>query len=119
MGDALRLIDECSREVGGCVEGGGAVILISERRRWEPPGDGQGTTWEASWPSSNSSLRLFENVASCQNADVILKTQERSRYVLVLDRGSAMEGGGKWTSLHHALHRLALKSLSLSLSSSS
>ena len=22
MGDALRLIDECSREVGGCVEGG-------------------------------------------------------------------------------------------------
>ena len=30
MGDALRLIDECSREVGGCVEGGTAVILISQ-----------------------------------------------------------------------------------------
>ena len=42
MGDALRLIDECSREVGGCVEGGGAVILISEPRRWEPPGVGMG-----------------------------------------------------------------------------
>ena len=42
MGDALRLIDECSREVGGCVEGGRAVILISEHRRWEPPGVGMG-----------------------------------------------------------------------------
>ena len=42
MGDALRLIDECSREVGGCVEGGRAVILISEPRRWEPPGVGMG-----------------------------------------------------------------------------
>ena len=54
-------------------------------------------------------MRLLKNVASCKNADVILKTQERSRYVLVLDRGSAMEGAGKWTSLHHALHRLALE----------
>ena len=42
MGDALRLIDECSREVGGCVEGGRAVILISQCRRWEPPGVGMG-----------------------------------------------------------------------------
>ena len=36
------------------------------------------------------------------------QNQERSRYVLVLDRGSRMDGGAKWTSLHHALHRFGL-----------
>ena len=36
---------------------------------------------------------------------MMMAHQERSRYVLVLDRGSRMEGGGKWKSLHHALHR--------------
>ena len=104
MGDALRLIDECSREVGGCVEGGGAVILISEPRRWEPPGVGMGRA-----PPGRRLGPRQTHHCNClkMSPPVKMETQERSRYVLVLDRGSAMEGGGKWTSLHHALHRLA------------
>ena len=75
------------------------MILISVWRRAEGRWVGTRDYIEDLIATFNIPLLIFIFIM------MMMGHQERSRYVLVLDRGSRMEGGGKWKSLHHALHR--------------